>query len=215
MKKNMILSLLVLSSMGMLITNKVNAEDKTTQADVNVKADPNGTLKINDVTPTISFNDLVLDTSKQTTTTYQKTDDFRTSIIDTRGSGAGWNLTVKYVNSDGSAISSADQAWKETTKNNFMKGAQLQFNFKNAAFTHDNGSDFKPEEQPTLNGSSITVSETDIPYLTAKEGAGLGEWTATLPNSAQDVSLSAPSATTLAGSYSANLMWTLNNAPTA
>ncbi|GKQ43309.1 hypothetical protein RD055328_12320 [Companilactobacillus sp. RD055328] len=217
MKRKIIGALLlgiVTSSIGSV--NIANAaDDLTTKADVQVNADPNGTLSITSITPVIKFNDLTLDSSKATTTTIQN-GDFIASIMDARGTGAGWNLAVRYSAEDGSELAPTDEAWTDTTvSGRHLKGAKLKFVMDNGLLSHDGDENPSTDDKPSFGNTEITISNSDMTYLNAAQGQGLGEWTHTIHNASDlpSVTLEVPSTTTLAGSYSANLTWTLTDVP--
>ncbi|EOV3185280.1 WxL domain-containing protein [Enterococcus faecalis] len=121
---------------------------------------------------------------------------FGAQVTDTRGTGAGWNLTVGL---------SAFKGTTDTTHE--LRGAQLELPAGTAV-----SSDETAEEttKPTTQAVTLDAGASAQSLFTAGENQGMGSWFDKL--SADQIKLKAPSAQ-YADSYKATLTWSLQDAP--
>lgn len=118
-------------------------------------------------------------------------------VTDQRGVGTGWNLMVT-------------SSKFSTEEGQELKGAFLKFEKGRVGTTEDNTSD-----APLANEVSFELSNDPMIIMSASEDAGLGTWVNRLFNEGNTdnlVSLEVPSGNKV-GTYSANLDWTLSDAP--
>lgn len=118
-------------------------------------------------------------------------------VTDQRGVGTGWNLMVA-------------SSKFSTEEGQELKGAFLKFEKGRVGTTEDNTSD-----APLANEVSFELSNDPMIIMSADEDAGLGTWVNRLFNEGNTdnlVSLEVPSGNKV-GVYSANLDWTLSDAP--
>ncbi|MDZ5759993.1 WxL domain-containing protein [Carnobacterium maltaromaticum] len=114
-------------------------------------------------------------------------------VTDSRGTGVGWSVGVKISDFDGKIPS------------NILKGAEVTIP-KGSLKT--NSADDK--KAPITVGVSLTKEST--PIFTAEKDTGMGTWANLFEGSNEKVTLTVPEGN-YADQYSADITWTLQNAP--
>ncbi|EOB3445462.1 WxL domain-containing protein [Enterococcus faecalis] len=141
-----------------------------------------------DAVPTLDFGDQAITTADQV---YNAKSESVATVTDLRGSSAGWNLTVK------------QETQLKTAQSEELQGAQLKL----ASGT------LETESNDTATVSNGTLVPTvALKVLDASAGQGNGTFSAKWATTG--ATLDVPGSTTkLAKAYTADLTWTLTDAP--
>lgn len=147
-----------------------------------------GTLTV-DAVPSFDFGSQNITTKNQT---YQSKTDNIATVTDLRGSSVGWNLTVK------------QDTQLKTAQNEELKGAQLSLS-KGILQTNS-------DDTATVSNGILIPGGVSIKVLEATTGQGNGTFSANWAPEGATLEVSGTSVK-LAKHYTANLTWTLTDAP--
>ncbi len=142
-----------------------------------------------DAVPSFDFGSQKITTKNQT---YQSKTENIATVTDLRGSSVGWNLTVK------------QDTQLKTAQNEELKGAQLSLS-KGLLQTSS-------ADTATVSNGILIPGEASVKVLDAITGQGNGTFSANWPSEGSTLEVPGKSVK-LAKHYTANLTWTLTDAP--
>lgn len=147
-----------------------------------------GALTLDSV-PNFDFGSQKITTKNQT---YQSKTENIATVTDLRGSSVGWNLTVK------------QDTQLKTAQNEELKGAQLSLS-KGVLQTSSN-------DTATVSNGILIPGGASVKVLDATAGQGNGTFSANWASEGSTLEVPG-SSVKLAKHYTANLTWTLTDAP--
>ncbi|HFD0793059.1 TPA: WxL domain-containing protein [Enterococcus faecium] len=142
-----------------------------------------------DAVPSFDFGKQNITTNTQT---YNAQSESIATVSDLRGTAAGWNLTVK------------QDTQLKTTENDVLVGAQLQLS--------DGSLETTGNDTATVSNGVLVPEGAALKVLDAESGKGTGTFSAKWATTGATLEVPG-SSTKLAKQYTADLTWTLTDAP--